>query len=94
MKSIADALVYAVTYVSLVGLKEDSYRNDDVGALESIAAILNSSTEEEKDALAAAADRALANELGSIPRDEFVRDYRTWMEDMFGEEWEGNTRRH
>ena len=93
MKSIADALVYAVTYINLVGAKEEVYDDGDVGALESIAGMLISASEEENDALAAAAAKALADELKSVPREEFVRDYRTWMEDMFGDEWERNKRR-
>ena len=93
MNSIADALVYAVTYISLRGAEEEEFDDDDVGALESIAGMLNSATEEEKDALSAAAEKALADELNSAPREEFARDYRTWMETMFGEEWEGNKRR-
>jgi hypothetical protein len=54
MKSIADALVYAVTYINLIGAKDEVYDDDDVNALESIAGMLNSATEEEQDALAAA----------------------------------------
>ena len=93
MKSIADALVYAVTYINLMGATEEEYDDGDVGALESIAAMLNSATEQEKDALAAAAEKALADELNHVPRQEFVRDYRTWMQDLFGDEWDGNKRR-
>ena len=36
----------------------------------------------------------LAAELAAgAPRDsQWVRDYSTWMEDMFGEDWSGNDR--
>lgn len=90
MKSIADALVYAVTYINLEENQNDE--DDDVGALESIAAMLQSATEDEKNALSAAAEKALANELIHTSREEFIRDYSTWMEDMFGDEWDGNKR--
>ena len=52
MKAMANALVYAVTYISL---RERDDLDSDVGALESIAADLRSATEQELDALAAAA---------------------------------------
>jgi hypothetical protein len=54
--------------------------------------MLDSATAEEQDALAAAAERALADEMNHALREEFVRDYKTWMEDMFGEGWVGNRR--
>ncbi len=92
MRTIADAVVYAVTYINLQGGDDSRYDDGDTGALESIAGMLSSATEEELDLLAAAAERALAEELKGGTREEFVRDYRTWMEDMFGEEWIGNKR--
>src|SRR6202034_3993484 len=52
MKAIADALVYAVTYINLRGGENEAYADDDVGALESIAGMLHSATAEEEDALA------------------------------------------
>ncbi len=43
--------------------------------------------------IAGAAERAVAAELASPqPRPDFVRDYQHWMEDMFGEGWQGNRR--
>jgi hypothetical protein len=43
--------------------------------------------------LAAAAERAVAEERTAPgPRPEIVRDYETWMEDMFGVGWQGNCR--
>jgi hypothetical protein len=90
MNAIADALVYAVTYINLRGGDDEVDDDGDVGALESIAALLRSASAEEEDALAAAAERALAAEMNYAPRDEFVRDYKTWMQDIFGEGWVGN----
>jgi len=90
MQAIANALVYAVTYINLRAADGDG--DDDVAALESIAGMLNAATEEEKEALASAAERALANERDYVAREEFVRDYSTWMEDMFGDGWVGNKR--
>jgi hypothetical protein len=92
MNSIADALVYAVAYINC-RVKDDGDVSQDVGALESIAGLLEDSTRTEQDALAAAAIRALTAETTSQrPRPDFMRDYANWMEDMFGEGWEGNSR--
>jgi hypothetical protein len=93
MKKLADAIVYAVTYINLWDDEREEFLDDDVGALESIAACLHQATEAEQDALAEAAERALAAELiVAQPREGFVADFRTWMEDMFGEPWVGNRR--
>ena len=95
MQAIADALVYAVSYINCRPLEEHESRSDDadVGALECIAADLKKASPEELDALAASAQRALAEELTmKPPRAEFVQDYSRWMEDMFGASWEGNRR--
>jgi hypothetical protein len=95
MEAIADALVYAVAYINCRPLEdhESRYDDGDAGALESIAGFLAAATRAEQDALAAAAERALAAELASPqPRPEFVQDYSRWMHDMFGGEWEGNRR--
>jgi hypothetical protein len=95
MDAIADALVYAVSYINCRPLENHVSRYDDgdVGALESIAGMLAAATSAEQDALAAAAERALAAELASAqPRPEFVEDYSRWMHDVFGDEWQGNRR--
>ena len=95
MDAIADALVYAVSYINCRTVDEAKARYDDadVGALESIAGFLHSASPTEKDALAAAAERALASEmLMAQPRPEFAEDYLRWMEDMFGEGWRNNKR--
>lgn len=95
MNSIADALVYAVSYINCRFFEnaQSKYDDEDVGALESIAGFLHNASPAEENALAAAAERALAKERASPqPRLEFVRDYERWMEDMFGEGWLGNRR--
>lgn len=95
MEAIADALVYAVTYINCRSLAdaESRYDDGDVGALEGIAAFLHNATPAEEDALAVAAERTLAEErAAAAPRPEFVRDYERRMEDMFGEGWQGNCR--
>ena len=61
MSSIANALVYEVAYLNLRAADNRSSDDDDVFALEAIGAMLRSATNEEKEALAAAAERA-ANE--------------------------------
>jgi hypothetical protein len=91
MPAIEDALVYAVTYINLRPSDEE-VEDEDVGALESIAGFLAHATETEKDALAAAAEKALAEERSGPKRAEFIETYTTWMEDLYGEGWSGNNR--
>jgi hypothetical protein len=95
MKSLADAIVYAVVYIDLRDDPGEEFLDADVGALESIGYYLHQATEAEKDALAEAAERALAQEKASDrPREEFVEAYQTWMEVMFGDDdWRGNKRK-
>jgi hypothetical protein len=96
MEKLADALVYAVSYINCRDEDGDeTYLREDVKALEWLAHILQQTTDTEQDALAAAAKRALAAELaaGAPPDSKWVRDYGRWMEDMFGENWSGNERR-
>ncbi len=81
MKSIAEALVYAVTYINL--RDDESTEENDVGALESIADILSNCTPKEKAALKEAAQRLLKQEMASANREDFVEDYQNWMEEMF-----------
>ena len=89
--SIATALIYAVTYINLRDFDgEDS--DDDVGALESIAGFLANCTAEELDQLSLAAKDAFNAEQRTANRQDFLDDYGKWMEEMFGEEWEGNER--
>jgi hypothetical protein len=94
MTAIADALVLAVVHINLRDDEEDeTYLDQDVAALEGIAARLREATPEELDALAAAAERALAAELKSRqPNPRFVHDYAHWMEETFVTGWEGNQR--
>ena len=92
MEKLADALVYAVTYINC--RDEEASPEDDVTALESVSYIVGEASDAELDALAAAAKRALAEELAaSFPREAWVQTYSTWMEDLFGGEgWIGNDR--
>jgi hypothetical protein len=95
MDKLADAVVYAVSYINCRDEDGDeTYLRDDVKALEWLAHILRQASDAEQDALAAAAMRALDAELAAgAPRDsKWVRDYSTWMEEMFGEGWSGNDR--
>ena len=80
-----------MTYINCRAANEDD--DGDVEALESIAGCLHDATPTEEDELAGAAERALAAELAlKAPRPDFVRDYTTWMEDVFGEGWQRNRR--
>jgi hypothetical protein len=94
VQAIADALVYAVAFMNCRPFDQNvSLLDDDVGALDRIETFLGSATVKEQDALAAAAERALAAEqASSSPRADFIEDYERWMENMFGDGWNGNRR--
>jgi hypothetical protein len=95
MEKLADAVVYAVSFINCRDEDGDeTYRDEDVKALEWLAHILHQTTDAEQDALAAAAKRALEAELAAgAPADSRrVSDYSTWMQVMFGEGWVGNDR--
>ncbi|MCU0355805.1 MAG: hypothetical protein MUD08_19045 [Cytophagales bacterium] len=81
MKSIAKALVYAVTYINL--RNEESTEDDDVAAIESITDFLSTCTDEEKAMLKNAVQELLNEELANNKRSSYTDDYQTWMEDMF-----------
>lgn len=90
--STALALVYAVTYLNQ-RVSDDEDSDDDVGAMESIAATLANCTPAELDLLSQAAQQAFKEEKrSSKPRQDFLDDYASWMESMFGDEWDGNKR--
>lgn len=91
MQALADALVFAVTYISLLPDERTEFVDHDVRALESIASYLQHASPAEQDALAEAAQRAAESELASgRPRGAVVADLESWMENMFGDPWKGN----
>ncbi len=94
MEAIARALIYAAAYINRRAEDGDeTCFDEDVIALKSIAGRLRHATAEEEDELAAAAERALAEELASShPQPKFVHDYAHWMEEMLGDGWGGNRR--
>jgi hypothetical protein len=92
MKALASALVYAVAYINCLSDPHEKHLDADVHTLEEMATYLSNATEEEKDALAAAAQQAFEQEQRGSPRPEYLEVYRTWMACMFGESWEGNRR--
>ena len=95
MDRLADAIVYAVSYIAhRVGDDDETYLREDTKSLEFLAYLLQDCSDVELDRLAAAAKRALATELaaGAAPDSWWVRDYGRWMEDMFGDGWSGNDR--
>jgi hypothetical protein len=72
---------------------DDEQLNEDVSALEGIAAYLHGCTPAEEDALSAAAERAAAAERShKRPNKKLLHDYEHWMEEMFVEGWEANRR--
>lgn len=89
MKSLADAVVSAVTYINCRPDPED----EDGNALTDIAVYLHQCSEEEKLALADAAERALNEWRAAGPaRPDMVNALSTFMEDTYGDEWHGNKR--
>lgn len=95
MKNIADALVFAVSHLSInfVGSEDDDVSDMAEAGLGMIAHYLSNCTREEQDELAAAAKRALTIEQADADGNEdFINDYSTWMEDLYGEGWSGNDR--
>jgi hypothetical protein len=94
MDAIAAALVLAVVHITCRGEEgDDEQLDEDVGALEGIAAYLRNCTPAEEDALAAAADGAATAERAcKRPNKKLLHDYEHWMEEMFVEGWEGNRR--
>jgi len=91
MDSIADALVYAVTHINCRNAGDEDLANEDDSAVGHIMAYLSEATLGEKNALADAAKRALAEEQSLYtPRQEMIDHFATWMEDIFGRDWNGN----
>jgi hypothetical protein len=91
LRTLADALVFAVSYIDSAPASAPDRIDDDVQALESIAAYLGEASAAELDALAAAADRQ-AHEARAAGDDDTATKLDTWMEDTCGEPWVGNQR--
>ena len=92
MNSTTNALVYAVAHISCREECEDSDECDDA-AISHIMAYLSHATPEEEDALAAAAERALAEEQSlHHPQQEMIDFFKNWMRYVFGPDWDGNQR--
>lgn len=92
MNSIADALVYAIAHVACREESEDFESSDDE-AMSHIMAYLSDATPDEEEALAAAAERALAEEQSlHYPQQEMIDFFRNWMRCVFGPDWDGNQR--
>ena len=92
MKALADALVYSVTYINCSPEPVEAHLDEDVHALENVGAFLRTTTPEEQDALAVAAQRAFEAERAGPRREEYLSVLGSWMENMFAEGWEGNRR--
>ena len=82
MDAIADALVYATAYLS-IATGDDDREHDDCRALESISDMLSRCSEAERDALVAAADRAIAAESrASSPNLTLTNAYRDFLDNL------------
>jgi hypothetical protein len=88
VKSIADALVFAVSNIEERPEVYPGSTDDDLKALESIAGALRTCSRPELEALAAAAERAHREHLATYGGAE--SPYRGWMESVFGPPWVGN----
>ena len=91
MNSLADAIVFAVSYIDSAPDPREERLDDDVRALESIADYLSRASSQELDALAAAAIRQAAD-ARKMHDHEAAAKLDTWMEDMCGDSWVGNVR--
>ena len=75
MDALAEAIVYACAYLSIMNDSEERI-HQDIGALESIGATLSAATEQERAALRVAVARAIAGESAlAEPRPEFLQAY-------------------
>ena len=97
MKSIADALVYAVAYINCHEIENEESFDDTEDAsgtaMSHIMAYLSHATPEEEEALAAAAKRALKEEQSLYyPQQEMIDFFERWMEYVLGGDWDGNER--
>ena len=93
MKSLADAVVYAVTYINCRPDPEERFLDGDSDALTDIAVYLHQCTDQEKQVLADAAERSLAGwRAAGSPRPDWEKSLSTFMEDIYGDEWQGNKR--
>ena len=88
MKSLAEALVFAVSYVEERPETYPGSLDDDVKALESIANALRNCSRAEIEALAASAEEAHREHLATFGGSE--SPYVRWMESVFGPPWQGN----
>ena len=93
MNSIADALVYAVTYLCTRDTEDEDLVADYDSAVSHIMAYLHDATRAEAEALADAAKKALAEEQSLItPEPVMIEHFSMWMEHIIGRDWEGNER--
>ena len=93
MNSIADALVYAVTYICTRDAEDEDLVAEDDAAVSHIMAYLHDATTTEESALAEAAKRALAEEQSlNSPQPEMLEHFSVWMQHIMGMDWEGNER--
>ena len=81
MNAIADALVFAITYIS-VAPGDSNRQDDDVRALESVMDMLSHSTVAERNALTDAAERAITAETKSFPNSQYIKVYRDFLDNL------------
>jgi hypothetical protein len=85
MKSISSALAFAMAYLGTVGRESDTDEDNDVKALEDIAAELASMTRRERQSLQNAAQTAIEVELAAkSPNHSLVSGYRDVLEHLQG----------
>ena len=80
MKALAEALTYALTYLSSVPRNYDGDADDDCKALECITATLREATTEERNAIRAACEAAIASM--TLPNHTLVQGYRDCIENF------------
>jgi len=95
MRTIAESLVIAVTYLDWRPYPGQEYLDENCDILDAIGVdrLQSEASEEELQALSDAAQRLHAEESNRPePRPHFVTAYGRFMEDMVGHPWVGNLR--
>lgn len=83
MTALAEALTFAVAYLGSTPRSDDNDEDNDVNALESLAALLQTATGEEREAIRSAAEKAIASiEKSSSPNTQLLQGYRSCIENF------------
>ncbi|MCW8133913.1 MAG: hypothetical protein KIS92_26440 [Planctomycetota bacterium] len=88
MDRLADALVIAVLHLNHASDFDDERLDEDIQALEEIAAALQAAAPEERKAFADAVRRAYDFEAAGPKREEHLSDLSQLLDEILGEGWQ------